>query len=298
VNRSLALHLVLVFVVGFGSGVLIQKYWGVGRLLAMFHPVVVGKELRAPQEPRESSRPRVDRAALQGKRAVVALVFGQSNAGNSGESRVAAGDGVYVFHEGRLHPAEDPLPGATGAGGTVWTRLGPRVLGKGLADAVVFVPMAVAGAKIDRWTPGGDLHPRLLTTLDDLAAAGLPLTHLLWHHGESDARADTPQAEYVRIFHAMLESIRSRGVHAPVLVSVATLCQAERPDESLREAQKSLVDERTGIFAGPDTDLLGYAYRYDGCHFSKEGLEEYADAWLTAIEDHATTAGTTVVVLP
>jgi hypothetical protein len=58
------------------------------------------------------------------------------------------------------------------------------------------------------------------------------------------------------------------------------------------------VNERTGIFAGPDTDLLGYAYRYDGCHFSTEGLEAYADAWLTAIENHASAAGTTVIVLP
>jgi hypothetical protein len=293
-KRSALPALLVVFVLGFGGGVLVQKYWGVGRLFALLQPT---ESVMVPQ-PQADPRPQVDLAALQGKRLMVALVFGQSNSGNGGETRATAGNDVYVFHQGRLAAADDPLPGASGSGGSVWTRLGPRIVERGLADAVVFVPVVVGGSPIERWTPDGDVHPLLVTALDDLASAGIPLTHLLWHQGESDAGRGTPPADYVARFHSMLETFRSRGIDAPVLVSVATLCRAHRPDDVIRDAQRSLVNPELGIFAGPDTDLLGYAYRYDGCHFSTEGLEAFSDSWLAALEAHAAAARSRVVMLP
>jgi hypothetical protein len=39
-----------------------------------------------------------------------------------------------------------------------------------------------------------------------------------------------------------------------------------------------------GVHAGPNLDALGFAERYDGCHFSTEGLERAADLWLDALQ--------------
>jgi hypothetical protein len=271
-KRSLSALAVGLFLAGAAAGVFVQKYYGIGRVVAYITRAAIAAEPETP----EPALPVVDPRALDGKRVMVALVFGQSNVANLGETRAAAGDGVYVFHEGVLHPAVDPLPGAPGRSGSVWTRLGPQILAGELAEAVVFVPVTIGGTRIARWAPDGDLHHLIHDALDALDAAGIRLTHLLWHQGESDGNRDTAPEGYKAMFRAMLGSIRARGVDAPILVSVATLCRADRPDPVIRQAQQELVDPRAGIYAGPDTDLLGYAYRYDGCHFSTEGLVAFA----------------------
>lgn len=214
---------------------------------------------------------------------MVALVFGQSNAANSGQRRGVGGPGVYNFHAGNLYEARDPLLGATGEGGSVWTRLGPRLLEDGPYDAVVFAPVAVGGTAIREWTVGGELHPRLLETVAELKRADLTPTHLLWHQGEADNRAGTGGEVYQEMFLAMLGSLRDRGVRAPAYVSVATRCGASGPNETLQTVQRGLAEASLNIRAGPDTDALGLGYRSDGCHFSAYGLERYADLWLEAL---------------
>ena len=216
------------------------------------------------------------------ERMMVALVFGQSNAANSGETRYNPGGGVYNFYRGQLYRAKDPLLGATGRGGSVWTRLGDKLIAAGYYDAVVFVPLGVGNTPLARWTLGGDLHGGVLQAVREVQAQGLTFTHLLWHQGESDrgTRADA----YREMFLAMLASLRSEGVDAPIYVSVATRCYQLGPNEGVRRAQRELVDPTRNIYAGPDTDALGRRYRYDGCHFSTEGLGRFAELWLTALE--------------
>jgi hypothetical protein len=82
----------------------------------------------------------------------------------------------------------------------------------------------------------------------------------------------------------MLAAIRNFGVSAPVYVARATRCAKVRPSEELQNAQGALVNPTKGVLAGPDLDILGFADRYDGCHFSTEGLERAADLWLAALK--------------
>jgi hypothetical protein len=92
-----------------------------------------------------------------------------------------------------------------------------------------------------------------------------------------------PAPSYREKFAAMLASIRRLGVDAPIYVARATRCAKTRPAGEIGDAQRALADPAAGIFAGPDTDKLGFADRYDGCHFSTEGMERAADMWLEAI---------------
>lgn len=231
------------------------------------------------------SRAEVSRAKFsqEGKRTMVALLFGQSNAANEGESPTVANERVFNVFNGRLFRAEDPLLGSTGRGGSVWTRLGDEIIEHKLYDEVVFVPMAVSASAIARWSPGGDIHPKLVQRIREAKSMGLTFTHLLWHQGESDAENKTAKAAYQEAFHAMLDSIRREGVTAPVHVSVATRCKRERPNRTIQEAQTELVSPLKGIFAGPNTDTLGLEYRFDGCHFSDEGLRQAAKLWLEVL---------------
>jgi hypothetical protein len=215
---------------------------------------------------------------------MVALVFGQSNSANYGETPYKSRQSVHNFYKGKLYPAEDPLLGANGDGGSVWTRLGDKLIERKYYDAVVFVPIGVGGTEIARWKSDGDLHPALLQAIHDVGAQGLTLTHLLWHQGEADAHLKTSTSAYKTMFAAMLASIRKRGVKAPIYVSIATRCARQGPDEQIRQAQQELVNGAHGIYEGPDTDTLGLGDRYDGCHFSDEGLEKFAQLWLEKLK--------------
>ena len=217
------------------------------------------------------------------QRTMVALVFGQANAANEGESLKLANERVFNVFNGRLFRAEDPLLGSTGQGGSVWTRLGDELIERELYDDVVFVPIAVSRSNMAKWSPGGNLHRKLIERIREAKSMGLTFTHLLWHQGESDTKDKTDKAAYQDAFHAMLDTIRKEGVTAPVYVSVATRCQREGPNPTIQEAQTELVDPLEGVFEGPNTDTLGLEYRFDGCHFTDEGLQRAALLWVEVL---------------
>jgi hypothetical protein len=213
---------------------------------------------------------------------MVALVFGQSNAANHGAERGCAPDTVRVFYNGSFYPAHDPLPGASGDEGSVWSRLGRRLIDSGAFEGVTFVPMALGGAAVADFAPEGKLHAQLLGVLESARAAGLVFTHLLWHQGERDTLLETGGESYRTAFLGMLAGIRAAGVDAPVHVSRATYRFGVLNVE-VQAAQRDLVNEDAGILAGPDTDALGQAYRRDDVHFSGPGLEAFADLWMETL---------------
>ncbi len=229
------------------------------------------------------ARQPVDCRRLAADRRIVALAFGQSNAGNFADSRSAAAAGVYNFHEGSCYRAADPMLGADGHGGSVWPRVGDRLLSLGVARDVVFVTLGVSASSVADWAPGGRLHLRLVDAIASLRAAGLEPTHLLWHQGERDALTGTPPDAYAASFMALLDALRSRGVEAPIYVSVASYCRG-RSSPTIASAQAGLVSAAKGIRAGPDSDAISEALdRHDGCHFSARGLDRFAAAWVAAL---------------
>ena len=219
-------------------------------------------------------------------RVMVALVFGQSNAGNWGESKRTAGPRVFNFFRGSLTRARDPLPGANGNGGSPWTRLGDKLIAANVYDRVIFVPAAIGATDIALWAPGGLLHKDLLRNVLETQQAGYRFTHLLWVQGESDNALGTSQNDYYSRFLNMLAAIRGLGVDAPVFVALATRCGQYLPSPTIRQAQIDLRNPSLGIFEGPDLDTLDETWRRDGCHFSDKGLERHAEMWLKIIQAH------------
>jgi hypothetical protein len=279
-------RLIAVFVTGsvlaaFAGGILFEHYVGTN---AMIDWVGLRDRVIVHQVRSTADRGRVTLPTPARGRTMVALVFGQSNAGNGGESRGHAHPGVHEFYRGRIYDARDPLLGAGGDGGSVWLRLAAKAVASGEFDSVVLVPFAVGASEIARWAPGGSLHDGLLSVLGRARDGGLAFTHLLWQQGEADAIARTSGEAYREKFLAMLAAIRRQGVNAPIYVARATRCGKVRPSEEIGNVQSGLTDPALGILAGPDTDALGFAERYDGCHFSTEGLEHAAELWLGAIQ--------------
>ncbi len=234
-----------------------------------------------------AGRTEVPCSGIRGGRTMVALVFGQSNSGNHGETLYAPKKAVYNLFNGRCYKAADPLPGATGDGGSVWTRLGDLLVGQGLYDRVVFIPIGVGTTTIDQWTKGGYLHRRITNAIGQSRACGLAITHMFWVQGGSEPRTSgdrTNKDNYKNNFYAMLDSIRDRGVNAPIYVAIATYSDSGViPD--IQAALRELADPEKNIFIGADNDTL-YANaenRWEQVHLSHRGLELCSQAWLAAI---------------
>lgn len=270
----------LVVVASFAATAIYLECTGHGeRLVSRLVPELGKTEVIVAGVPRH----RVDCPRHPQARRFVALTFGQSNAANYVRGRHVSAAGVINFHEGNCYAGRDPLPGADGAGGSVWSRLGDLLMAGGDYDQVVVAGIAVSASGIDRWTVGGDLHPRLVDTLAEMQAHGLTPTHLLWHQGETDAKHGSSAEAYRRHFLAMIDNLRAQGIEAPVFIATATYCHG-RSSAELRAAQASLVDPGAGIHAGPDTDaLVGSDWRHDDCHFSEAGATRHAELWRDAL---------------
>jgi hypothetical protein len=215
----------------------------------------------------------------------IILTFGQSNAANHGETKFKPEKGVYnfYFNNGRCYVAEDPLLGASGKFGSVWTRLGDLLIKNNVYKQVLLVPIAQGGAPVEGWVPhnGANLYPRIEIAFNRLTKLGLTLTHLLWHQGESDK--DSTGIKYEKSFLKMYRAIRNLGVTAPLYIALATYCDGYDNDD-VRNAQERLSKTNLLIRTGANTDSLkDDKYRLDKCHFSKLGLTRHAQLWYEAM---------------
>lgn len=227
----------------------------------------------------------VDCGSIERSRLLVLLVLGQSNAANHGQTRAGPAAGVFGFHEGRCFEAADPLPGASGDGGSVWTRLAPQLLQPGQVDAVLLVPLAVNSTSIEQWNRHPVLLGGLQRLLGQLNNSGFRVSKVLWHQGEAESFKDTSGEAYREGFTRWLERLRGLGVDAPVWVARATRCQT-RGNAAVSAVQAELPGQLAGVRAGPELDrLFDTHHRYDGCHFSSAGLTAAAQAWRAAIAD-------------
>jgi lysophospholipase L1-like esterase len=229
---------------------------------------------------------------IAGERTMVILALGQSNSANRSapsEPDYESIPTVVNFYEGKCYKIKGPILGATTDGNVpphgnaVWPMVGEEIIRIGRADTVVIAPFAVGGTSIKQWTDDPIFTSTLAQRLIALKAANLIPTYITWFQGENDSQAKTSQSEYTKSFHRLLELIRQQDVRAPVFVSQTTMCADMVESPELRQAQSQLVDAKLNIRRGPDTDALGLAFRFDGCHFTYAGRQALAKAWATSI---------------
>ncbi|HWG04421.1 MAG TPA: sialate O-acetylesterase [Beijerinckiaceae bacterium] len=231
-------------------------------------------------------RERVDAAAFApDPRLAVILTFGQSQMANEGASDglFVPKSGVFNFNwlDGHCYVARDPLLGTTMDRSNFTTRLADHLVRSGVYDRVLLVPIAHGGTMISQWVPGSEMFRRISVALHGLNKHSIVITHALWQQGESDA-GKTSTDDWIIRFDAMVSALRLAGMSAPIFVAQSTRC-ASPPNETIRAAQRAVVDPSKNILPGPDTDAMGSEYRWDDCHYSAEGLSLAAEGWFQAI---------------
>ncbi|MBS0547041.1 MAG: hypothetical protein JSR24_04780 [Proteobacteria bacterium] len=215
-------------------------------------------------------------------RTMVAFVFGQSNSANhGGEKFAAASEAVLNYWNSRYFVAEDPLLGASGLQGGPWTLMANRLVADKTFDSVVLEAAGISATTVRDWATGGRLNVMLEKRLADTKAAGLTVTHFLWHQGEEDNN-EAGVAGYDAAMRTIIDLAQKYFPKAKFLIAQASICYRVPPNGGLRQIQRDLT-RLPGVFAGPDTDEIGEADRYDDCHLSGRGLERHADGWVAAV---------------
>ena len=224
-------------------------------------------------------------AQVRAGRPLVLLALGQSNAGNSGAVGAPPLDPVTLLVDDRCILANDPLPGATGDGASIWRRLPDSLTRLGVARPVVLSVLAVDATSIDDWTRSSSaLRRKLESQVAAMRALGLAPDLVLWQQGEADALAGTGAQAYAHSLGELQSALVEAGANAPVLLAYSTTCRSP-VDTAIRSAIETTTADNPHFRLGPDTDVLqGARYRRDDCHFSVEGLNAAAKMWAERIK--------------
>ena len=219
---------------------------------------------------------------------LVFLTYGQSNAANTEQQGYEVERPVFMVHDGVAYEYKDPTLGTTGVNGTVWGRVGDRLIANGTTKAVFFINVAWGGASMEELAND---HPYdyLERQLRQALATFGRIDGVLIHHGERHNRdiPDKPPigAETYRVPFLQLREKIAGMTDAPIYLSRVSYCADRGIDQAVLKVQDDLIRELDGVLRGVDSDALT-AVRYrlpDGCHFSAEGQDALAEQWVAAI---------------
>jgi len=216
---------------------------------------------------------------------LVFVVFGQSNAANHGAQRMSAPDRTFDFFDNRCFEGNDPQFSATGRGGSPWPAFAAELRESGETRAILMANVAVGATRIDQWQPGTQHADFLQSEAKALQARGYTINAFLFLQGEADRK--TPQPAYRAGLSGVADMTAGLSPAAPLVLSDTSICalvaSSQDPVAALSMARASVADERSMVYIGPNTDALGSSYRYDGCHFNRQGLRALGALWAQRI---------------
>lgn len=233
--------------------------------------------------------------------AITILALGQSNAANSlGAPEAARPElAAFSFFRGRCYPIGDPLPGSSGSGGSLWTRLAHR-LAERTTRPILVVDGAHGGTTVADWLARHPGHTvRAAEAVRQLRRRVSGPVLAFWLQGEADALAATGQEAYAIALKQVIATITKAadegGSHAQPearlqwRIAIQSRCGSmTAANDAVRAAQLATIDPLRGILAGPDLDRLDEVYRSDGCHFNAAGRERVIELLLQALESWET----------
>lgn len=219
---------------------------------------------------------------------IVAFVFGQSNSANgAGERFQANSKNVFNYFDNHYYIATDPLLGATGNAGSMWTITANKLIEKNIADKIILIAAGVGGTSVKLWRNGGELNKMLENRLKETQGNNIQITHFLWHQGESDN--GIYESEYENGLTEVITLTQRYYPNSKFFVSQASAhCPNTSSDDgfssaSILKSQRD-VTKLKNVFLGPNTDLINANDRWDGCHLSGRGVEKASNDWVKLIQ--------------
>jgi hypothetical protein len=217
------------------------------------------------------------------------ITCGQSNSANHGAGGYSASDDRVCARttvtDATWIAAADPVPIASGSGGSVWPRLGDLLAA---ADNIPigFVAVGVGSTEVSQWLPGtANYDSRLKPALQSFPARGFRA--VLWHQGESDALASVSAATHASRLNSMIAQSRTdAGWTIPWYLAEASFHPSSNlsQEEPVTAGQRQAVHADPQVFLGPSTDPFHLedasgGKLNDSVHFNAAGLLDHARQW-------------------
>ncbi len=147
------------------------------------------------------------------------------------------------------------------------------------------IPTAVGGTSLDKWKAGGELYANAVTRAREAMKRG-KLAGILWHQGESDARADKV-ATYAERFSVMIAQLREDLGAETVPVVMGELVPTRAANAGFNAALPSIsaaVPLCTWVSAE------GLSPRKDNIHFDAASLRTFGKRYAAAFLELQKTA--------
>lgn len=217
------------------------------------------------------------------------ITCGQSNSANHGAGGYSASDDRVCARTAVTGAswiaAADPVPIASGTGGSVWPRLGD-LLAAAENIPIGFVAVGVGSTEVSQWLPGTtNYDSRLKPALQSFPARGFRA--VLWHQGESDALASVSTATHASRLNSMIAQSRTdAGWTIPWYLAEASFHPSSNlsQEEPVTAGQRQVVHGDPQVFLGPGTDPFHLedasgGKLNDSVHFNAAGLFDHARQW-------------------
>lgn len=192
--------------------------------------------------------------------------------------------GVYVAKEPLIggYGSAATSPTTPAANGNFITELADTLVSNGVYDCFVAEVLGTNNAAMADWASGGQLFSRIRVSYKRAGAIGLSVKFFAIQVGENDTVAGTSQASFTASLTSVINEIRAAGFAGTILVS-STSYTGGTTSSNVTNAQAAAINNGSGIYAGPNTDSLNSANRWDNTHWNAAGESNLSGLWLTAI---------------
>lgn len=286
----LAALITMTLLLGVLAGVSVANEWEASREFYSETRLQVRTRLGLPK--RWQSLPSADRAASRTKVAcpspdavIVIVSGGQSNAANNIPTKHVTRGPLYEWFDGQCFKLRDPLLGATGKNGSIWSLYAEQLSGQ-TGQAVMVIAGAVGGTQFADWNdPRSGYYAALRGRIDTARKAGYRIDAIIWHQGETDAAVERDLTAFRKDAGDLIGRLLADVPSAPLYLFQASRCTGtyrENGVPGLVRELRTLAATSPRIIAGMNTDALGKEYRWDTCHFNALGRRTISSELLEA----------------
>ena len=188
-----------------------------------------------------------------------------SSFGERNEQRSA-----YQFYNGECYLIEDPMLGATGVQGSLWSSLAQDI-SQSTGRDVVFITTGAGGSSLTDWIRDDSFYFQRTKHQIDLAKQlGYQVKLAFWYNGAREAELGTTANEYVERFNKLIEKfdfLLNDNASNQWVVFQTSKCWSDGSARVLR-GQELAAETNERVFLGPNTDAYHDRNRYDGCHLN------------------------------
>jgi lysophospholipase L1-like esterase len=225
----------------------------------------------------------------------VGIFIGTSTSDNLVNATYSPANPTKIYNlsidNGGIYQSVEPLlggwsntesqPTTPAANGNFVHVLSDKLVAAGTYATFVNVPLGMTSSRIADWAVGAALNDRITVAFRRLAALGLSANFVVIQVGENDTAVGTSQASYAASQSSVISTIRN-SFAGTILIST-TSYTGGTTSANVTNAQAAAINNGLGIYAGPNTDLVLSAGRWDNTHPNATGALSWANSWVTQI---------------